>query len=414
MSYPIWFLRHGNSESSAVLVRIRKAGSPDSSVRLLTVQHAVRQTTPNSNEYGNYAGTINAWAPEFGFNPQRPIQVRVDTALSPPDQNPQLNVPDLAFLSIVGNLESEEPVPLLPDLKCKAGLTGLTVAGFSGGDNYLRQHRDLVIAPAYSGWKFGARGAGLQDGTLVGPGGPEAGASGGGVFRGDQYAGLYRGEFVGLGGHLFIPIYSIRNYLAARGYELVDPPAKLRFVNKLQQNIPSLIGVVLGLITLMWAWTHPHPNMISLGLPLSVLAFVLSLWGVTKWLPRKRLSLVRTTFTAIVPLAFLTFVAMSGIAWKWRIVQIDCAAKWEANFKVDAVEGVSSPDSAPESVYFWINEKENVCFVFHLRERLNSNFGFRLKERNSDPPVTEYISLNHDPDVVKIGLFPGQLFPSSR
>jgi hypothetical protein len=219
-SPPVWFLNNGQSTGSAVLVWVRPIGGGTAEQRLLTAQHVLRL---NDQLNGPYSQTLKVWPPDVGYNDATAIPVTVDTILSPDPSLPLQHPEDLAFLSLPSGATGSSPSGLLPFGECVAGLGGLDIFGYVSGDDLITVQKGVVRPAPYSAWTYDFLDATSGIGTLVpGQGAPAGGVSGGGVFLKDRCAGIYRGEFQNIGQHLFLPLTRVRDWLFAKGWELVD------------------------------------------------------------------------------------------------------------------------------------------------------------------------------------------------
>lgn len=255
---PVWYLQCGEAgpgttfdirgQASAVLVTVKNTTTQAIHKLLVTAQHALR--SGGDQRTGPWHPAFLAWQPNAGYNPATAIPVTVFAGLTPDSTLPLAEAEDFAFLELPRDATGSLSARLLPDMDCVPGLQSLNIVGFVDGQEIILNHNGRIEAGEHPHWRFVSHNNANAICVLApGDGTPKAGASGGGVFRGEQYAGVYRGQFTRAGEHIFVPVSRIREWCRARGYTLVPMVEQLTEVisdNFDVKQLTNLLSLSMG------------------------------------------------------------------------------------------------------------------------------------------------------------------------
>lgn len=248
-NFPVWYLQAGRmapskefvveSQASAVLVVVKSIKTAKTHKVLLTVQHALRTGTDKRS--GPFHPTFRAWAPGYGYHNGTGIEVSVFSELTPDATGVFAEPEDLAFLELPVDATGSAPCRLAKNTDCAIGLGSLSVVGFISGDDLIQNHAGRVEYASHPNWRFVSADE-VKGICILGPGdgSPAGGVSGGGVFKGDNFLGIYRGAFISTGEHLFLPITRVREWCRLREYDLVDPSATSALMDEIAVGIGTL------------------------------------------------------------------------------------------------------------------------------------------------------------------------------
>jgi len=246
---PVWYLQAGpktaagefvfQSQASAVLLAVKNRKTKKIHKLLVTAQHALR--TGADRRSGAYHPAIRVWPPAVGYHPSTGKFVTIFSELTPEEVAVLAEPEDFAFLELPADAGGSPPCRLAEDRNCIVGLEGLTIVGFVGGEANILNHNAKVEYASYLNWRFvstdEAKGIRI---VAPGEGIPDGGGSGGGVFHGDQFMGIYRGAFLTAGEHLFLPITRLREWCGLRGFDLEDPSSNSIKVAEISQSIAHM------------------------------------------------------------------------------------------------------------------------------------------------------------------------------
>ncbi len=255
---PVWYLQCGEAgpgttfdirgQASAVLVTVKNTTTQAIHKLLVTAQHALRSGVDQRT--GPWHPAFLAWQPNAGYNPATAIPVTVFADLTPDSTQPLAEAEDFAFLELPRDATGSLSARLLPDVDCVPGLQSLNIVGFVDGQEIILNHNGRIEAGEHPNWHFVSHNNANAICVLgMGNGTPKAGASGGGVFRGEQYVGIYRGQFTHAGEHLFLPVSRIREWCGQRGYTLVPMVEQLTEVisdNFDVKQLTNLLSLSMG------------------------------------------------------------------------------------------------------------------------------------------------------------------------
>ncbi len=231
MTLPVWYFQSGKineqdnfedlGQASGVVVSVCDAAGNRHRL-LLTVQHALR--SGEDKQSGPYHPAYRAWPPGRGYNDKTAVPLTIFEPLTPKNEDPFADAQDIAFLKLPPEAVGAPPARLIRNEQCLVDLHPLMIIGFIGGQALVDEHYGIVTYASHPNWRFVHQDL-TSSRCILGPGdgAPGPGVSGGGVFKDEEFVGIYRGKYETTGLHLFLSIITIRLWCRERGFELVDP-----------------------------------------------------------------------------------------------------------------------------------------------------------------------------------------------